>query len=174
MTVIDEAYYPFSPVTMKAALRRHPHLVLMRTFSKAYSLGGARLGYIMGDPKLINEARKMVAPFCVNALSCVVAETVMDSPKFVDKIVKEVRRERDKLYKSLNELPGITAYPSAANFILFRTAQANKIYNGLIKKGILIRNVSDNNRLKNCLRVTIGRPGENKLFIAAMKQILTP
>jgi len=172
VVVIDEAYYPFSNVSLKSVLKRYPQLVLMRTFSKAYSLGGARIGYLMAAPKLVAELSKMVAPFCVNALSCVVAETILDSPRYVAKIVREVREERAKLYDGLRELPGVTAYPSAANFILFRSRQPKKLYQGLVKKGILIRDVSDGKRLKNCLRVTVGTPAENRRFIRAIRQLV--
>lgn len=171
LVVVDEAYYPFSGATLLRRLRRYPNLILLRTLSKAFSLGGARVGYLLGDPKVIAQVQKVVPPFCLNALSEAVAETVIESPRYVDRIVKEIIAEREKVYEALTELPGITPYPSAANFILFRAKQPQSIFKGLLKKGILIRDVSDRGRLKNCLRVTIGTPAENKKFLNAMKKI---
>lgn len=172
LVVIDEAYYPFSGSTLKGSLKRYKNLVLLRTFSKAYSLGGVRVGYMLAAPEVIYQVRKLVAPFCVNALSVLVAETVLDSPKYVERVVKEVKQERAKLFDGLSDMPGITPFPSAANFLLFRTRQATKIYQGLIKKGVLIRNVADGKRLRNCLRVTVGSPRENAKFLREIERLV--
>lgn len=166
--VIDEAYYPFSGATLVPLLRRNPQLLILRTFSKAFSLGGVRIGYLLGNPKVIREVQKVVPPFCLNALAETIASAVLDSPKYVEKLVEEINQERHKIFVALRKLPGITPYPSNANFILFRTAKPSVIFKGLLKKGILIRNVSDGGRLKNCLRVSVGTPKENQAFLRAM------
>lgn len=172
LVVIDEAYYPFSGQTLKGSLKRFPNLVLLRTFSKAFSLGGVRAGYLLAAPRIVQEVRKLVPPFCVNALSATVAEAVLDSPKFVDQIVKEVRREREKVYKGLKALPGIEPFPTGANFVMFRAKRSKAIFSGLVRKGILIRDVSDGKWLKNCLRVTVGTPKENDAFLRAIKKLV--
>lgn len=165
MIVIDEAYYPFSGETLIPILKKNPHMLILRTMSKAFSLGGARVGYLVGNPKVIQEIRKVLPPFCLNVLSATVAESVLDSPKYIDKIVSEITRERKKIYEALEALPGIDPFPSDANFILFRAKKPKVLFNGLLKAGILIRDVSDSGPLKNCLRVTIGTPMENRAFI---------
>ena len=96
----------------------------------------------------------------------------MDSPKFVDRLVKEVLGERERILAALNQMPAVTAYPSAANFLMFRSAKAAKIYKGLVKQGILIRDVSDGKRLNNCLRVTVGTPQENRKFLREIKKLV--
>lgn len=171
LIVIDEAYYPFSGETLLPALKRSPNLLLLRTFSKAFSLGGVRVGYLIGDPKLVREIRKVVPPFCLNALAVAIIDTVLDVPKYVDKIVREISKERQKVYTALKKLPGITPFPTDANFILFRARDPQAIFKGLLKEGILIRNVSGIGLLKDCLRVTIGTPKENQAFISAMKKL---
>ncbi len=169
--VIDEAYYPFSGATLVPMLRRHPQLLILRTFSKAFSLGGVRIGYLLGNPQTIREVRKVVPPFCLNALAETIAGAVLDSPKYVDKLVDEINRERHKVFVALRKLPGITPFPSHANFILFRARKPKAIFRGLLKKGILIRDVSDSGPLKNCLRVSIGTPKENQAFLRVMNQL---
>ncbi len=169
--VVDEAYYPFSGETLVPLLKRQHNLVIMRTFSKAFSLGGARVGYILGQPAVIQEVQKVLPPFCLNALSAAVAETALSSAGYVDKIVKEVGQEREQVFQALSALPGIEVFPSMTNFILFRTREPERVFKALVKAGVLIRNVSDGKRLKNCLRVTIGKPRENRQFIKAMQQL---
>jgi histidinol-phosphate aminotransferase len=170
--VIDEAYYPFSGETLLPFLKRNPKLVLLRTFSKAFSLGGVRVGYLVGHPTVVREIRKVLPPFCLNALSALVTESVLDSPQYTDKIVREITKEREKIFGILEKLEGITPFPSDANFILFRARKAKAIYKGLLKAGILIRDVSDGAPLKNCLRVTVGTPKENQAFVKAIKKLV--
>ncbi len=169
--IIDEAYYPFSGETLVPLLKRNPQLMLLRTFSKAFSLGGVRVGYLLGSPKLVQEVRKVLPPFCLNALSAAVTETVLGSPRYMGKIVREISRERERVYDALADMKGITPFPTDANFILFRATKPKAIFKGLLKEGILIRDVSDGGPLKNCLRVTVGTPQENRQFIKAMKQL---
>ncbi len=172
LVVVDEAYFPFSGETCLPLLKRYPQLVILRTFSKAFSLGGVRVGYILAAPDVVKEVRKGVPPFCVSVINAAIAEALLDNPRFVMRLVNEVIAERERVYEALTELTGLVAHPSRANFILFRTARAQKIYRGLVEAGILIRNISDSYRLKNCLRVTIGTPKENDRFLAALKKLL--
>lgn len=173
LIVIDEAYYPFSGETLLPILKRLPNLILLRTFSKAFSMGGVRVGYLVGHPDIVKEVRKVVPPFCLSALSVLITEAVLDAPAYVDKLVKEISKERDKLIKALSEVSGVTPFPSDANFILFRARQPQALFDGLLKAGILIRNVADGGPLKNCLRVTIGTPQENAAFLKAVRTLVS-
>ncbi|MDO8643695.1 MAG: aminotransferase class I/II-fold pyridoxal phosphate-dependent enzyme, partial [bacterium] len=85
--------------------------------------------------------------------------------------VKKIVKERERVFRALKTIPQITPFPSAANFILFRTPKAETVYKRLLKKGILIRNVSDHGPLKNCLRVSIGSPAENNAFLKALSSL---
>ena len=173
LVVIDEAYYPFSGMTMAGHLRKFPNLVIIRTLSKAFSLGGGRLGYLLADPKVVGEILKVILPFSVGILSQTVGEVVLDkdNKNYVNSVVKETLEAREALYHALKELPGLTVYPSRANFILFQSARSEEILGKLAAEGILIRNVTDRG-LPNSLRVSVGTKEENRLFLYVMKKIL--
>ncbi len=164
LVVIDEAYYPFSGATLLPHLKRYKNLIVLRTFSKAFSLGGVRLGYLLADPKIAAEILKVVLPFSVGVLSQAVGEVVLEDSSFVDSLVAEIIEEREKLYRSLTKIPGIRAYPSKTNFILFTTPRSRQLFQQLLKAGILIRDVSSKD-LPNALRVTVGTKEENQAFL---------
>lgn len=168
--VIDEAYYPFSRFTMAGSLKKFPNLLVIRTLSKAFSLGGVRLGYLLADPAVAGEILKVVLPFSVGILQQIVGEVVLEEDAYVRGVVDEIITEREFVYRALKELPGLTVHPSSANYVLFQSAKAEGIFNGLLQQGILIRNVGGK-RLPNALRVTIGTKDENKAFVEAMMGI---
>ena len=170
LVVVDEAYFPFSRFTLMPHLQKFPNLILLRTFSKAFSLGGVRLGYLLAAPRIAREVRKAVLPFSVGLLSQAVGEAVLEDDSYIGPLVAGIIRERDSLYEEMKKIPGLTVYPSAANFILFRSPRAKGIFSGLLDAGILIRDVSSRD-LPNALRVTVGRPDENRAFLEAMRQI---
>ncbi len=172
LVVIDEAYYPFSGETLRDSLKEFRNLVIVRTFSKAFSLGGVRLGYLMADPEIVAEVRKCLLPFSVGILSQTVAEAVLDRDDYVEQRVREVLSERDILYKELCALPGLKVFPSQANFILFQSKDSKRLFNGLVAQGILIRDVSGPG-LRNALRVSVGSPEENRRFLSAMAGIVS-
>jgi len=170
LVVMDEAYYPFSRFTMAGHLKAFSNLVLIRTLSKAFSLGGVRLGYLLADPAVAGEVLKVTLPFSVGILSQIVGETVLEADDYVRGVVDEILTEREFVYQALKELPGLKIYPSSANYVFFQTPKAEAVFQGLSQQGILIRNVSAK-RLPNALRVTIGTKSENQAFIEAMVKI---
>lgn len=173
LVVIDEAYYPFSGHTIFPHLRKFKNLVLVRTLSKAFSLGGVRLGYLLADPEIVAECLKVVLPFSVGILSQIVGETILEEDGYVRGVVTEILQGRETLYEGLRSLPGLKVYPSAANYVLFQSHRAKQIFQGLLERGILIRNVASDD-LPQALRVTVGTRDENRLFLEAMARILSP
>lgn len=169
LVVIDEAYYPFSGATLRSHLKKYRNLVILRTLSKAFSLGGVRLGYLLADPKIAGEILKATLPFSVGVLSQAVGEVVLENTAYVSRFVNEVIREREFLYQGLRRLSGLCVYPSHANYILFQSKQSKKIFGGLVEQGILIRDVSGPN-LKNALRVSVGSPDENRRFLDVLRK----
>ena len=125
------------------------------------------------DPKVVGEILKVILPFSVGILSQTVGEVVLDkdNKNYVNSVVKETLEAREALYHALKELPGLTVYPSRANFILFQSARSEEILGKLAAEGILIRNVTDRG-LPNSLRVSVGTKEENRLFLEGMKKIL--
>ncbi|MEC4748212.1 histidinol-phosphate transaminase [Methylomicrobium sp. Wu6] len=174
LVVIDEAYEPFADASYLEMLGRHPNLLVMRTVSKL-GLAGLRLGYLCGSPELIEQLDKIRLPYNINVLTQASAEFALNHKALFDQQTRLIRAERARVFAELNAIGGITAYPSSANFILFRTpsGRANAIFAALKQMGVLIKNLSPQGGiLVDCLRVTIGKPDENEAFLSALKQSL--
>jgi len=170
IVVVDEAYQPFSSQdSFIPYIRKYNNLVVLRTLSKI-GLAGLRVGFIIADRRIIEEVNKVRLPFNLNTLSQKIAIQALRDGKNIERAVRTIITERDKLYSKLIEMEGITPYPSQANFILFKADHPEKIYRGLLKQGILIRDMSST--LKGCLRVTVGKPSENRRFIKTLKGLL--
>jgi len=172
LVVLDEAYLPFAQDTWLPQLPRRPNLLVLRTFSKM-GLAGIRLGYLCGDPAWIGEINKLRPPYNVNVLTLAAAEFMLDRQALLDGQAAELRGERGRLLARLQQIPGVTAFDSAANFILFRvaggSAAADRVFAELKSRRILIKNRAHvHPLLDGCLRVTVGTAAENDAFIAAL------
>ncbi len=171
LVVIDEAYYPFSGYTFAPLLKKYKNLVLLRTFSKAFSLGGVRLGYLMADPTVAREVQKVVLPFSVGILSQVLGEVVLEDEGYVGRVVAEAVDERNRMQKELEKMKDLKVFPSQTNFILFQTktdALFQKIQTALSRKGIVIRDVRSKH-LRNALRISVGSPRENDELLSNLR-----
>ncbi|OFZ98331.1 MAG: histidinol-phosphate transaminase [Betaproteobacteria bacterium RBG_19FT_COMBO_58_11] len=172
LVVMDEAYHVFAQTSFLSRLTQYPNLLVMRTLSKL-GLAGLRLGFLVGSPAWLNELDKLRLPYNVNVLTQQVAECVLARPDVLEQQAAAIRAERTQLMQALERLPGVTAFPSAANFILFRVAQADAVFDKLKGQGILIKNLSRAHpQLADCLRVTVGTPDENRQFLTALGQSL--
>jgi len=174
LVVVDEAYAPFADASFIDKLPQHDNLLVMRTVSKL-GLAGLRLGFIAGNKTIIEQLNKIRLPYNINSLTQATADFALKNQDLFDQQTQQICRDRSLVFNQLNQLAGITAYPSAANFILFKTAenQASTIFKGLKQHGILIKNMSSQGGLlSDCLRVTIGTPEENKQFIDAITEII--
>lgn len=168
LVVVDEAYVQFSKVTLLPYLKKFPNLVLLRTFSKGFGLGGVRIGYLAAHPTVAENLAKILLPYCLSSLSEMTAHFVLDHAPRFEAIIAEVIRERERMLAALRAMSWVKAYDSAANFILFRVKSAKACFAHLLQKGVLVRNVSDHGGLKNCLRVSVGKPEENDAFLRAL------
>ncbi|MBI5050004.1 MAG: histidinol-phosphate transaminase, partial [Nitrospirae bacterium] len=156
LVVIDEAYQPFSSNKgFLPMLKDYKNLVVLRTLSKV-GLAGLRTGFLIADSEIINEVNKVRLPFNLNSVSQPVAIEALKDKKTINSYIKSIISERERLLKELSKINGITPYPSEANFILFRVKNPDKIYNGLLKRGVLVRNMKG--IVDGCLRVTVGTP----------------
>jgi len=171
MVVVDEAYFSFAGETFIAELDEHPNLIVLRTLSKI-GMAGLRVGIMAAGRDVVSEVNKVRLPYNLNGLSQRAAEIILRHRDVIDGQVGLIVEERERLFAELNEIPGVTAYPSKTNFILFRVNGARGIFEGLKEKGILIRNMDNPGPLKDCLRVTVGTPDEDGEFLEAMKEIL--
>ncbi len=174
LVVLDEAYAPFANASFINALDQYNNLLVMRTVSKL-GLAGLRLGYIIGNPAIIEQLNKIRLPYNINSLSQLSADFALSNKSLFDQQTQTICAERTEVFNQLNELDGITAYPSAANFILFRTPEnkATEIFLSIKQQGVLIKNLSaQGGLLSDCLRVTIGKPEENLAFLTALRKSL--
>ncbi len=174
LVIIDEAYAPFADASFINQLPEHSNLLVMRTVSKL-GLAGLRLGFIAGHKSIIEQLNKIRLPYNINSLTQVTADFALNNQDLFEQQTRQICKDRAFVTEQLSTLTGITVYPSAANFILFKTPkdQANKFFEQLKQQGILIKNLSPQGELlTDCLRVTIGKPEENKAFINALSAII--
>ena len=170
--VIDEAYFSFSGKTWLPLLKKYPNMIILRTLSKI-GFAGLRIGVLIASEELVEELNKIRLPYNINSLSQAVAVAALKHRKVLDQQISLLISERRKLYNALSRIQGLSAYPSETNFILFRTTRdATRVYTRLKQAGILIKNLNKPGPLKNCLRVTVGKPEENSAFLRALGSIL--
>ena len=149
-------------------LAEFPNLVVMRTLSKL-GLAGVRLGYAVAAPEWIREFDKVRPPYNVSVLTQFVAERVLAHAGTLEQQAARIRAERDALFDGLRDLRGVEAFPSDANFILVRVADADAVNARLKARKILVRNFHGSHPLlANCLRLTVGTPGEDALLLDAL------
>ncbi len=170
LVVVDEAYVEFGGKSALRLVRDHPNVVVVRTFSKAFALAGARIGYCLAAPEVIEDLRRVRLPYHVSALTQAAGLAALRHAGEVEAILSAVRAERDRVLAALPAL-GVTAYPSDANFVLFRPpAPPEEVWAALFERGVLVRDVSDS--VNGCLRVTAGTPEEIDLFLSALEEVL--
>jgi len=173
VVVIDEAYTDFCGKSHLPLIDKYENLVVLRTMSKV-GFAGIRLGILFARNHLVKEINKVRLPYNINLYSQRIAEVILENLSFVGENIQLVTRERERIFKQLKKIPGIEAFPSDANFILMRVIDAEAVHQELINRGIIVRNFNSPGRLENCLRVTIGTPGENDSFIRALEEIVSP
>lgn len=170
--VLDEAYYSFSGKTWLPLMKKYPNMIILRTLSKI-GFAGLRIGALTAAPAVVDELNKIRLPYNINTLSQTAAVTALRHGDVVDKQISLLISERQRLYNAFLRMPGVTAYPSETNFILIRTAaDATRIHQRLKQSGILVKNLNRPGPLKNCLRVTVGTPEENREFLRTLQKIL--
>jgi histidinol-phosphate aminotransferase len=169
IVVVDEAYQPFAQTSFMPRLPEFPNLVVMRTVSKL-GLAGVRLGYMSASAALLNEIEKVRPPYNVNVLTQAAVEYALENVQVLDYQAALLRGEREKQAVALAALPGVEVFPSNANFLLLRVANADRVFEKLVARKVLIRNVGKmHTLLANCLRVNVSTPEENKQFLDAFK-----
>jgi len=173
LVLVDEAYFEYSRHTMRPHMERHPNLVILRTFSKAFSLAGLRVGYLLGHQDVVKELTKVRQPYSVDAFSQWVAAKAFRERVVFQSAIREIMRNRDMLVHGLSELSGVKVFATEANFVLFRVAHASAFWRDLLKEhSVLIRDFSRTPGLEDCLRVTVGDTQECERFLEAARAVL--
>lgn len=170
LVLVDEAYFEFSRQTVRPLLEKHRNLVILRTFSKAFSLAGVRIGYLLGHPEVIREFIKVRQPYSVDAVSQTVARIVYENRAKFEPGIRAILDERERVFEALRIIPGVKPFPSDSNWILFRAPDAGQAWQYLFDNGVLVRDFSEAPGLEGTLRVSIGLPEENDLFLKHLRE----
>ncbi len=173
LVVVDEAYHEFAEHSVVPLLRDHENLVVLRTFSKAMAMAALRIGYLLASPDLALEISKAVLPYNLNALSQTAAEVAVEL--YQDELRPLVRRiipERERLYGELVRIAGLMPVRSLANFMVVHSSiDPQQVFAELVKRDVLIRDVSGYPMLSDYFRLSVGTPEENDLLLSALHEI---
>ena len=176
LLVIDEAYIEFSPAnTAVELLKDFPHVVIIRTLSKAFALAGLRCGFVISSPAVIDMLRKVIAPYPIPVPCADIAAQAL-APAGVSLMRRRAAQcvmRKCELEVALENLPGVTSvFPSSSNFLLVKFVDGARVFTALRDRGIILRDQSRQPTLENCIRITIGTKEENERLLAALEDIL--
>ncbi|RTG93328.1 pyridoxal phosphate-dependent aminotransferase [Thermus scotoductus] len=171
LLVVDEAYREFAGTDFRPLARQNPHVALLRTFSKAFALGGVRAGYLLASPEVAALVREVLPPFVLPAHTAAILEVVLENPGYVEAVAAHVRAERERVYAKLRGHPTWQPYRSHTNFLLVRTPDAERAFRHLLAQGILVRRQDHYPGLFGCIRVTVGSKEEMDAFLKAAFEV---
>jgi histidinol-phosphate aminotransferase len=175
LVLVDEAYFEFSGQSVIPLLAQYPNLVVLRTFSKAMAMAALRVGYLLASPELVQEISKAVLPYNLNVISQTAAEVALEMYEMkLEPLVRRIITEREYIYVQLKDIPGLTPIPSWANFMLVRSAmESNRVFTELLKRDILVRDVSTYPMLQDYFRISVGTAEENDQLLRALREIFS-
>ena len=171
IVIVDEAYIDFSPESTKVSLiNKYPNVIVLQTLSKAWGLAGIRVGFAFAQTEIIALLNKIKAPYNISTLNQQQALSKLSNLEEFETQRKEILAERDRLETELLALPMVQKiYPSSANFLLVEVTDANRMYNELVNKKVIVRN--RHTVIKNCIRITVGTKQENNILLTELKDI---
>ncbi len=179
LVIVDEAYGEFARDTALDLVDDERALVVTRTYSKVWSLAALRLGYCVAPPWIVEELEKVVLPYHLDVSTQIAGLTALQFRGEMEARVAFLVEDRGRLTAALEELDGITVFPSGANFVLFRVARSaadadrgHTVWQALVDRGILVRDFSRWPGVEDCLRVTVGTEAENTAFLSALTDVL--
>ena len=175
LVVVDEAYAPFTDHSFLPELGRHNNLLVMRTFSK-WGLAGLRLGYLAGPGEWLEQFDKVRMPYNINVLTQKSALFALRNEKVFEEQTRNIRQQRALMFDALHNLPGLTVFPSEANFLLVSTppGRSEALFQGLLHEGVLVKKLHGADPLlEDCIRITIGTTEENQQLLAVLTRLLS-
>jgi histidinol-phosphate aminotransferase len=174
-TVIDEAYYELEeePRTLAYLIREYPHAIINRTMSKAFGLAGLRVGYALADERVISYMSRMKIPWNVSLIALAAALAALEDEADQHRKYANNRDGRRYLHDAINAIPGLQAFTSEGNFVLIDASALGKtstqIKDDLIARGVFIRPMSPHHMKEGFVRVTVGTPEQNRMFIETLR-----
>jgi histidinol-phosphate aminotransferase len=174
IVVIDEAYINFSrQKSFVQELTEYPNLVVLQTLSKAWGLAALRLGMAFASEEIIEVMNKVKPPYNINQATQDLVLKALEEVGQVNDMIKELVAMREALKEVFEQMPTVEmVYPSDANFLLVKIAEATKVYEFLLTKGIVLRDRSNVQLCEDCLRITIGTESENTILVDALAEWL--
>ena len=172
LVVVDEAYGEFGGESAVTLLPQYERLVVVRSFSKSWRMAGARIGYLMSHPWLVEAIQVARLPYHLSAITQAAGETALKHAGAIMAGVQEILVERERLIKEMERVPGLEVFPSDANFVLFRSPRdGTDLHRALAEHGVLVRDF--NTVIPRALRVTVGTSDQNADFVEALRSVLT-
>jgi histidinol-phosphate aminotransferase len=171
LVIVDEAYVDFGGETALPLVAEHPNLAVVRTFSKAFALAGARIGYVLAAPAVVEDLQRVRLPYHLSALTQAAGVTALRHTDEAAASTAAIRDERDRIVRVLSGIDGVTVFPSQANFVLFQPlGDAKAVWQRLLDRGVLVRDLTG--VVPNALRVTAGTAHEVDLFLKSLEEVL--
>jgi histidinol-phosphate aminotransferase len=172
--VVDEAYFDFHGESALELTRRYRNVVVLRTFSKAFATAGLRFGLMAAHPDCAQLISPAKLPYNVNIFTMAAVQVALEHAATLKNRLDEIKLERERVTRVMKGYTALTVYPSRANFILFETNRNPRaVWRTMVRRGVLVRDVSGYPRLGKALRVTVGRPEENDAFLKALEFAMT-
>lgn len=173
LIVVDEAYHEFSGRTVVPLLAQVPNLIVLRTFSKAMAMAGLRVGYLLASPELAREAHKATLPYNLNFFSATAAQVACERYDLLRPQIELIISERERLIASLGMIRGVEPVRSSANFMVARTPlPVGEVFEELLARDILVRDVSRYPMLEEYFRLSVGSPEENTRLLASLEELM--
>ena len=171
--VVDEAYYEFSGTTVADLTHKFDNIIVVRTLSKAFSLAGARVGYILASNKTAKDLNKVRPPNSVGVIPLKLAEIAMNDTTKMNSIVRIMIKERERCFKEISSIRGTKVYPSQANFLLVKLLDRDpsQVHRSLMSRGLVVRDVSSIPGLRGCLRIGMGTPEQNDILLKVLGEL---
>ncbi|MGZ5293389.1 MAG: histidinol-phosphate transaminase [Actinomycetota bacterium] len=173
LVIVDEAYVEFGGESALKLVADHPNLAVVRTFSKAFAMAGARLGYVLTSPEVVGDLQRVRLPYHLSSLVQAAGIVALRHATEAMAILEAIRIQRDRIVDALTTIDGITVFPSEANFVLFLTSpghDATEVWQELLERGVLVRDLTA--VVPNALRVTAGAEHEVDLFLTSLREVL--
>jgi histidinol-phosphate aminotransferase len=172
LLVVDEAYGEFAPWSAVELVDESLPLVVVRTYSKVWSLAAVRLGYAVAPTWVVDELEKVALPYALSVPTQLAGEVALEFREEMVTRVAALVEERGRCFAALSEFRGLHVFPSGANFLLVRfDGNAHAVWEALLERGVLVRDFSRWPRVEECLRITIGTPAENDAFLSALTEV---
>jgi histidinol-phosphate aminotransferase len=173
IVIVDEAYAEYADYSVVPLIQKFENLIVLRTFSKAFGLAGLRLGYAVANPNLASTIDRLPTPYAVNVISLSMGKKLLENYDIVRESIEALKTERGRFIKELNEIQGISAFDSKANFVLFNTEKPYEdVYLSMLKRGLVLKKLGKLLRYPNCLRSTVGQPDVNEKLLNALEEYL--